>query len=134
MNMKRFWKKRYIIPAAIVAAPVVFAVFVLLGGGVVMLLWNWLLPPLFGWPQITVWQGFGLLALCRILFGGFGGGGGHSKDITPEERERFRHRMSDRFCSSPNETPGPRGAPGNSRNPRERIDSVSDDVDNEAAR
>jgi hypothetical protein len=63
-----------------------------------MLLWNWLLPPLFGWPEITIWQGFGLLALCRILFGGFaGGGGGGSKHISRTDRERFRQRMRERF-------------------------------------
>jgi hypothetical protein len=44
-------------------------------------------------------QGFGLLALCRILFGGFGGGG-HSKHMTPEERERFRKRMRGPVCST----------------------------------
>jgi hypothetical protein len=70
-------------------------------GEVVMLLWNVLLPPLFGWPQITLWQALGLLVLCRILFGGFGSGGGrHPKDMTPEERERFRRRMRERFRES----------------------------------
>ncbi len=78
--------------------------FVALGGTVVLLLWNWLLPPLFGWPQITFWQGLGLLALCRILFGGFGGHGfwpSHARyrmgerwaHMTPEERDRLRHGM-----------------------------------------
>jgi hypothetical protein len=89
----------YIVPAALVAAPVFLALFVLVGGGIVMLLWNWLLPPLFDWPTITLLQGFGLLALCRILFGGFGGRGHrHSPRMTPEERERFRQRMGERFC------------------------------------
>ena len=46
--------------------------FTSIGGEIVRLLWNWLLPPLFGWRQITFWQALGLLALCRILFGGFG--------------------------------------------------------------
>ena len=74
-----------------------FLIFVALGGAVVQALWNWLLPPLFGWPEITMLKAFGLLALCRILFGGFGGGGGgHAKTMTPEERERFRER----FCAS----------------------------------
>jgi hypothetical protein len=104
MISKRLWKRRYIVPAAIVAAPVAIAVFVLVGGGVVMLLWNSLLPPLFDWPRISMWQGFGLLALCRILFGGFGGSrggnGGHrrSKHLSEEERERFQVRMRERFC------------------------------------
>ena len=102
MRLKRFWKWRYMIPLAIVLAPLFIALFVYVAGGIVMLLWNWLLPPLFGWPQITLLQGFGLLALCRILFGGFGGGGaGHSKNMTPEDRERFRQRMNERFCSTP---------------------------------
>jgi hypothetical protein len=106
MNFRRFRKKRYIIPAVLVATPVAIALFVLFGGGIVMLLWNWLLPPLFNWPQISLLQAFGLLALCRILFGGFGrGGGGHSRNITPEERERFRQRMSERVCGAPRENP-----------------------------
>ena len=114
MSIRRFRKWRYMIPAAIVAAPVFLALFVLVGGGIVMLLWNWLLPPLFDWPRITVWQGFGLLALCRILFGGHGGGRssmrGRMADrmevMTPEERARFRARMRERFGLGP-DTPGP---------------------------
>jgi hypothetical protein len=61
-----------------VAAPFGFAIFIAIGGEVVMLLWNWLAPALFGLRQITFWQALGLLALCRILFGGFGLGGGGS--------------------------------------------------------
>ena len=53
--------------------------FIVIGGTVVQLLWNWLLPPLFGWRQITFWQALGLLALCRILFGGFGRHGGSGR-------------------------------------------------------
>ena len=108
MTMKRFWKWRYIIPAAIVIAPFALYLFAFLAGGLVMLLWNWLLPPLFGWPSITLWQGFGLLVLCRILFGGFGGGGGHkSSGMTAEERERVRQHMRRRVCSAPNEQADP---------------------------
>jgi hypothetical protein len=79
-------------------------VFIAIGGEVVMLLWNWLAPALFGWRQITFWQAIGLLALCRILFGGFRGGGGPRSRIrqrmaerweqmTPEEREKFRQGL-----------------------------------------
>ena len=98
MRIKRFLRARYVIPTALVAGPILIGLLVLVSGGIVMLLWNWLLPPLFEWPRITVWQGFGLLALCRILFGGFGRGRGRSKHMTPEERERFRLRMRERFC------------------------------------
>jgi hypothetical protein len=100
MRRKRiFW----IAPLAILA----IAVFIAIGGEVVMRLWNWLLPPLFGWRQISLWQAVGLLALCRILFGGFGHRGYMRSNLrrrmaerwehmTPEERERFRQGMSGR--------------------------------------
>ena len=54
-----------------------FAALIAVGGFVVQQLWNWLLPPLLDVPEVTFWQALGLLALCRILFGGFGKGGGH---------------------------------------------------------
>jgi len=88
-----------------------------LGGWIVQCLWNWLLPTLFGWRTITFWQALAMLVLCRILFGGFSGGGHRGMGIgmrrrmhermeerwaerwekmTPEERERFRHGMKAR--------------------------------------
>jgi hypothetical protein len=82
--------------------------FIVIGGTLVQQLWNWLLPPLFGWRQLTFWQALGLLALCRILFGGFGRHGCHRSNfrrrmeerwerMTPEERERFRHGVRGRW-------------------------------------
>jgi hypothetical protein len=87
----------YIAPLAILG----MLLFIAIGGEVVMLLWNWLLPSLFGLRPLTFWQALGLLALCRILFGGFGfQGSGRSnyrrrmaerwERMTPEERERLR--------------------------------------------
>jgi hypothetical protein len=86
-----------------VLAPFAIAAFIAIGGEVVLHLWNWLLPALFGWREITFWQAIGLLALCRILFGGFGGGSHRSnfrrrmaerrEQMTPEEREKFRQGM-----------------------------------------
>ena len=72
---------------------------------VVMRLWNWLMPALFGWHLINFWQALGLLALCRILFGGLGGHGpgprrhwrGRCKKMTPEEREKFRQAMHEGY-------------------------------------
>ena len=104
MNKKWIWMA----PLAILAIPV----FIFIGGELVMHLWNWLLPPLFGWRQVTFWQALGLLALCRILFGGLGlHGSGRSsfrhrmkercEHRTPEERERFRQRMRERFGFGP---------------------------------
>jgi hypothetical protein len=103
--MSKRWKKMvFIAPLAILA----MVLFVFIGGEIVMSLWNWLLPPLLGLRMITFWQALGLLLLCRILFGGFGfHGGGRSgfrrrmqercEHMTPEERERLRQRMGERF-------------------------------------
>jgi hypothetical protein len=76
--------------------------FVALFGFVVMALWNWLMPALFGLKAIGYWQALGLVVLCRILFGGCRGMGSRDarwrhrmkerlERMTPEERERFRH-------------------------------------------
>ena len=46
-----------------------FAAFLLLGGIVIMLLWNWLMPQLFQIATINFWQAVGLALLARILFG-----------------------------------------------------------------
>ena len=56
-------------------------------GWVVMLLWNWLMPELFGLKRLDYWQAWGLLALCTILFKGFGSGGGGRRS----DRKRRRH-------------------------------------------
>lgn len=45
--------------------------FALLFGIVVMHLWNWLMPELFGLGLIGFWQAFGLVLLARILVGGW---------------------------------------------------------------
>jgi hypothetical protein len=96
--MRRRWI--FLAPLAIVGV----LLFIAIGGEVVRQLWNWLLPPLFGWSQITFWQALGLLALCRILFGGFSHRGSYRSNfrrrmaerweqMSPEDRERFRHGM-----------------------------------------
>ena len=101
----------FLAPLAILAT----LLFIAIGGGVVLQLWNWLLPPLFGWRQITFWQALGILALCRILFGGFGGHRSYRSNfrrrmaerwerMTPEERERFRQGMRERCGSGPSTT------------------------------
>ena len=96
---KGFWIKRAIfIPIAIAAGVFIF-------GSAVMLLWNNLLPVLFGIKTITFWQAIGLLILSKLLFGGFRGGHGHHRchchgggqgwhgrfrHLTPEEKEKMR--------------------------------------------
>ncbi|MBI3501648.1 MAG: hypothetical protein HY063_07625 [Bacteroidetes bacterium] len=101
--MRNHWIKRCIgIGIACVAGA-----FLL--GYVVMALWNWLMPELFGLGMITYWKAFGILVLAKILFGGFRGrhgcgcgygghwrGGWHSRwkqkweGMSEEERAKFR--------------------------------------------
>ena len=88
-----------------IAGFVVVAGFVF--GFVIMQLWNWLMPAIFGLHRITFWQGLGLLVLGKILFGGFHrhhGGRRHWRhhmnerweQMSPEEREKFRAGMRGR--------------------------------------
>jgi hypothetical protein len=95
----------FIAPAAIVG----FVLVIGIGGAIVKVLWNAVLPPLFGWPAVTFWQALGLLVLCRILFGGLGRHGHYRSGMSPEDRERFRRGIRRRFGfeSTPNETPAP---------------------------
>lgn len=89
--------------------PLCFFAFIGVFGGLVWLLWNWLMPTIFGLPVLSFWQSAGLLVLSKLLFGGVGFGmgahhGGHHHSsclrnhnelrdrwerMTPEERERI---------------------------------------------
>jgi hypothetical protein len=94
--VRRHWWMKGL--AFLVFAPAVLALLSVM----VMLLWNALIPSLFSGPVLGFWQAVGLLILCRILFGGLRGRGGHGgwrhqhawRDrwhrMTPEERDRFR--------------------------------------------
>ena len=99
----------FLAPLALVG----FAAFIAVGGAAVMWLWNWLTPSLFGFRVITFWEGLGLLALTRILFGGFRMHGGgrrkwgrgkrraHWYGPTPEEKQRFKDAVRERYGPPP---------------------------------
>ena len=98
---------QYILRALkVVLFAVLFVAALAMLGFVVKGLWNWLMPALFGWKLIGYWQAVGLMILSKILFGGFSGSRGRGgyrrprmrerwKQMTPEEREKFRHRLHD---------------------------------------
>jgi hypothetical protein len=51
----------------------IFAVaFALAFGLLVKLIWNSLMPTVFGLKEIGYWQAFGIVILAKLLFGGFG--------------------------------------------------------------
>ena len=72
---------------------------------VVMLLWNALLPSLFGVRPLHYLQAAGLLVLSRVLLGGLRAHGPWRhrgwrerwESLTPEERERLREKYA-RHC------------------------------------
>jgi len=101
--------------AKIVAMVIVFCV---VAGFVVMELWNWLMPALFGLKAVTFLQAIGLVVLSKILMGGFhrhghgggrcGGRGGwkqHMEErwgqMSPEEREKLRAGIRGRWGCDP---------------------------------
>ena len=79
----------------------------------IMLLWNGILPGVItGVKSISFFQAMGILVLSKILFGFNKGWGGRSrhyewknrmaeklKDMTPEEREKFKSEWRNR-CGS----------------------------------
>ena len=103
----------------IVAAIAAFA-------AVTMLLWNWLMPAIFGLPLLSYWQAAGILVLSRLLFGGIGhhgflGHGGYNRghklrekwqNMSEEERKAFMegkakdlHKFHRKFEHFNRETP-----------------------------
>ncbi len=99
----------------LVFIPLCLIVFGGLFGWIVMLLWNWLMPSMFGLAQVGFWQAVGLLALCKILFGSIGFGHHphgrhchhgknklreHWNNMTPEERKKVMEHYNSCNCDS----------------------------------
>lgn len=94
--------------ARFILIPVMAAAFLSVVSLVVMLLWNNLLPEIIHVERINFWQAGGIFLLCKLLFG-FGKGFGHDragfksrlaervKTMSPEERARFKDRLSSRM-------------------------------------
>jgi hypothetical protein len=79
------------IAAMVIGGVVVASLFALVFGWLVMLLWNWLMPMLFGLKAITYWQGFGIIILSKLIFGGLCG---HAKHRGPPLGGRYHHPWS----------------------------------------
>jgi hypothetical protein len=70
---------------------IIAAVMALLLGFVVMWLWNWLMPDIFGLTKITFWQAWGLVVLSHILFKSFPHKNHHSHD------DRWKSKFHKKF-------------------------------------
>ena len=70
------------------------ALFALAFGFLVKILWNWLMPAIFGLGKISYWQAFGLVILAKLLFGGFGPHHNHDRNDHFHRKVDTRwHRM-----------------------------------------
>lgn len=65
---------------AIIVAIIIGGIACLFMAILVKLLWNWLMPNIFGLKTITFWQAFGLSFLCDILFKSHSSSSKKSKD------------------------------------------------------
>ncbi|NKI30972.1 hypothetical protein [Croceivirga thetidis] len=63
---------------------------------VLMRLWNWLMPDLFGLSTIDYWQALGILVLAKIIFG-FGGGDSSKSSSKKDRKSNFKKKEK---CSS----------------------------------
>ncbi|MBL4606091.1 MAG: hypothetical protein JKY02_10650 [Flavobacteriaceae bacterium] len=66
-------KNPIVIIGTILFIGILITAFILFFGYIIMYLWNWLMPEIFGLTTITFWQAIGLGLLSKLLLGGFGG-------------------------------------------------------------
>jgi hypothetical protein len=96
-------------PKRFIFFPLIGVAFLFLVSGIVMLLWNSILPAIFNINAINYWQAMGILVLCKILFGFKGGRPGWGRhfywqkqmrekfaNMTPEERKNFKEEWKQR--------------------------------------
>ena len=84
--------------AAMVAGGIALAlVLAFVFGYFVMILWNWLMPVIFGLPRISYWQGWGLILISHILLKPGFHDHGHAGPEKHFHREAWKKRMRDKF-------------------------------------
>ncbi|UGU14606.1 hypothetical protein LS482_12960 [Sinomicrobium kalidii] len=70
---------------------------------VVMRLWNWLMPSIFGITTLTFWQTLGVLLLCKLLF--LGSGWNYRRRYGPPHsvkhrwKSGFRQKWKEKMCN-----------------------------------
>jgi len=75
----------------VIGGIIIAAIMGLLLGFFVMILWNWLMPNIFGLTTITFWQAWGLVILTHIFFKSFPH---HSSSRHSEQwKEHFKNKF-----------------------------------------
>lgn len=86
-NRRRTFRPSALKIAGMVIGGIALAiVFAFLFGYFVMMLWNWLMPTIFGLGEINYWMAFGIIILARLIFGNIGSGHHKSHD---KKKEHF---------------------------------------------
>lgn len=96
--MKNFFthKMRNKSPLEIVGM-VIFGIIAITGlailfGFVIMWLWNWLMPQVFGLTTLTYWQAVGLFILLKLLLGGCGRGSSKKSCKDPNNKSKNKSK------------------------------------------
>ncbi|NMH86269.1 hypothetical protein [Flavivirga algicola] len=82
-----------------IAAMIIFGAIAITGlailfGFVIMWLWNWLMPEIFGLTTLTYWQAVGLFIFLKLLLGGCGSGGKSSKKSNHKHKNSSKSDFS----------------------------------------
>lgn len=88
-KVETFFKGFFKVIFMIIAA----AIFLLLFGYGFMLLWNWLMPDVFGLPTLGYWKAVGILVMAKLLFGNFEGK--NHKKSSKKSKRPFREWNTD---------------------------------------
>lgn len=75
-----------------IAGMILFGIIAITGlailfGFIIMWLWNWLMPMIFGLTTLTFWEAVGIFILFKILLGGCGGFGDSGKKSSKSHKK-----------------------------------------------
>lgn len=100
-NDENPWRRGFKYVGIFILGGIAAVGFGILFGYFVMLLWNWLMPSIFGLTTITFWQSVGIIILARLIFGAFKHNGHHCHDYPKgkyiskcKDKEWWKHHKS----------------------------------------
>ena len=99
------WSKIFKSIGMIIGGISLGVVIAFLFGWLVMLLWNWLMPPIFGLTAITFWQAWGLVILTHILFKAGSHPKPHNHHAVPW-KEHFRKKVENHLYAQKGDSSG----------------------------
>jgi hypothetical protein len=114
----------------IIGGVILIAGLAFLFGFIVMLLWNWLMPEIFGLGTITYWQGWGLVILAHILFKSFPSGHDSEKKkkkCTDEIKEEIKKEIKEEIQKEMEKTMGKEWDTGETSTRRENEENKVDE-------